>query len=62
MLKKYILSSINIMLFIYVQILTLIGLSFIELLTIPYIIITCLITVISTIIILKLYFSKNTKL
>lgn len=62
MLKKYILSSINIMLFIYVQILTLIGLSFIELLTIPYIVITCLITIISTIIILKLYFSKNTKL
>lgn len=61
MLKKYILSSISIMLFIYIQILTLIGLSFIELLSVPYIVITCLITIISTIIILNLYFSKKAK-
>lgn len=61
MIKKYILSSISIMLFIYTQILILIGLSFIDLLSIPYIVITCLITIISTIIVLKLYFSKKAK-
>lgn len=62
MTKKYILSSISIMLFIYIQILTLIGISFVELISLPSIIITSILIIISTLIILKLYFSKNAKL
>lgn len=60
MINKYILSSLNIMMFIYLQILLLIGISFIDLLPLDKIIIIALLTIISTIIMLKMYFSKKT--
>ena len=62
MTKKYILSSISIMSFIYLQILLLLGLSLINLLSFPYIILISLTTIIMTILILKLYFSKKVKI
>ena len=62
MIKKYILSSISIMLFIYLQILFLLGLSIIDLLSIPKIIIVSISTIVLTFIILKLYFSKKSKI
>ena len=60
MINKYILSSLNIMIFIYLQILLLIGISFIDLLSLDKIIIIALLTITSTIIMLKMYFSKKT--
>ncbi len=62
MVKKYILSSISILVFIYSQILLLTGLSLINLISLPYIILMGIITIILTTIILKLYFSKKVKL
>lgn len=62
MTKKYILSSISIMSFIYLQILLLLGLSLINLLSFPFIILISLTTIIMTILILKLYFSKKVKI
>lgn len=61
MTKKYILSSINILLFIYSIILLLIGISFIDLLSFSYILLISIITILLTIIILKLYFSNKSK-
>lgn len=60
MINKYILSSINIMIFIYLQLLILIGITFVGLISLDKVIIIAILTILCTIIMLKLYFSKKT--
>lgn len=62
MTNKYILLSISIILFIYLQILFMTGLSFINLTSTLNLIILSILTILLTTITLKLYFSKNLKI
>lgn len=62
MVNKYILSSISIILSIYLEIILLIGISFINLEPFHKIVLTAIATTILTIIVLALYFSKISKL
>ena len=59
---KYILSSISILLSVYLEIILLIGISFVGLLTLRSIIFLSLFIVILTIVILKMYFSKKARI
>ena len=62
MVKKYILSSISIMLLIYLQLLLIFGISYIELLPKTKIILLSITSIILVIISLKLYFGKTAKI